>query len=361
MFDSNRPNENQTERDSGQSIVVSCFSNDFEDSNGPRSDASGDGGWRQDTAGEKGAHPTPASASDEESPRFFTNFSTLKQRVISGGVIVALLFLVVLSGLNGFSVFMAITSGIITFEWARIANRQSRSPNGAFLSMVAQYFSFKYGAFHTGWIIFLCLCASLEIVFIQYNTYIFQGKMHFKQIVREQRKSILIKSIGYIYIFQAVWCLVEIYKQLGTFTLWIFLTVWLTDSGAFFVGRKFGKRKLAPRISPQKTWEGLSGGTACALAIVVGSAVAIVATTGTGFVLPEMSLILSLSCLTFFVSICSHIGDLLESAGKRFFAVKDSGNIIPGHGGLADRFDSLLFVGLALYYLLVMFGVLRTR
>jgi phosphatidate cytidylyltransferase len=108
--------------------------------------------------------------------------------------------------------------------------------------------------------------------------------------------------------------------------------VWLTDTGAFFTGRQVGGEKLAPEISPSKTWSGAIGGLA--LGTVCGFLLWILFTTspwwiGLGFAA--------------LMSVLGQLGDLSESALKRRFRIKDSGDIIPGHGGLMDRLDSLTF------------------
>lgn len=117
-------------------------------------------------------------------------------------------------------------------------------------------------------------------------------------------------------------------------TLFVMAVVWSSDIGAYMVGRLIGGPKLAPRISPGKTWSGAAGGLLCA---VLGSmAVAAGAT-------PDIpaSHVLGPAVL---LGVISQAGDLLESAIKRHFGVKDSGRIIPGHGGLLDRVDALLAV-----------------
>lgn len=119
-----------------------------------------------------------------------------------------------------------------------------------------------------------------------------------------------------------------------TFVFYSLFMVWATDSGAYFFGRAFGKRKLWPEISPNKTIEGFLGGIMSAL---------IVAVLFTVFAEMDVSIILLLAA-TAFLSVFGQIGDLAESALKRYYNVKDSGNILPGHGGMLDRFDSLLFV-----------------
>ena len=114
--------------------------------------------------------------------------------------------------------------------------------------------------------------------------------------------------------------------------LYIFLVVWVADIGAYFAGRAFGKAKLAPRVSPGKSWAGVWGGLAAvALLAIVAS---LLANAGVA----EAMLLVVASLVTGFVSV---LGDLLESMLKRFRGIKDSSQLLPGHGGIMDRIDSL--------------------
>jgi phosphatidate cytidylyltransferase len=118
--------------------------------------------------------------------------------------------------------------------------------------------------------------------------------------------------------------------------LWLFTAlaiVWAADSGAYFAGRQFGKRKLAPTVSPNKTIEGLIGGVVAG--VVVGLCGALLA-GATGAQLPLVALVALAATLA------SAVGDLYESLLKRHAGVKDSGNLIPGHGGILDRIDGVL-------------------
>lgn len=116
--------------------------------------------------------------------------------------------------------------------------------------------------------------------------------------------------------------------------IFAFLIIWATDTGAYFTGKAFGKRKLWPDISPNKTIGGAVGGilTACLVALIFH------------LVQPFPHSMLIVVIVTIFASIIGQIGDLVESALKRTYGIKDSGSILPGHGGILDRFDSLLFV-----------------
>lgn len=112
--------------------------------------------------------------------------------------------------------------------------------------------------------------------------------------------------------------------------LWLFGVVWATDIAAFFVGRSLGGPKLAPRISPGKTWSGAIGGGLGASFV------------GAGLALAAGAAPLSAAAASLLLSVVAQAGDLAESAVKRHFGVKDSGSIIPGHGGLFDRVDAVL-------------------
>lgn len=122
---------------------------------------------------------------------------------------------------------------------------------------------------------------------------------------------------------------------------YVFLLVWITDTGAFFVGNSLGKKKLAPKVSPNKSIEGAVGGLIAAL--VFGLIFWMITHEGN---------LLAVLVLSLTTSVVSQIGDLFESALKRSAGVKDSGKLIPGHGGILDRFDSFLFALPAVYFVL---------
>ncbi len=126
---------------------------------------------------------------------------------------------------------------------------------------------------------------------------------------------------------------VRLSAELGlTALFFLFAVVWATDTGAFFAGRTIGGAKLWPRVSPKKTWAGAVGGLIAAVVAAVAVAVAAGLALSPGLI--GMAVLLSIAC---------ELGDLFESAVKRRFNVKDSGHIIPGHGGLMDRVDGLIF------------------
>jgi len=128
---------------------------------------------------------------------------------------------------------------------------------------------------------------------------------------------------------------------------WVYLAMFTTfanDTGAFFIGRARGKHKLAPTISTAKTWEGAIGGLISA--ILAAIVIAMVLNLISPFTFKYWQTIL----LGFLVGLFAQLGDLVESLLKRNMGVKESGNLLPGHGGILDRFDSLIFVGAVVYY-----------
>jgi phosphatidate cytidylyltransferase len=133
------------------------------------------------------------------------------------------------------------------------------------------------------------------------------------------------------------------------FILFFVVVVAANDIGAFFVGRAFGSHMLAPRISPKKTWEGFFGG------LVIGAVVASVLVTFPAWETIGIAKGLVAAAM---VGVVSPIGDAAESMVKRSLGVKDMGSVLPGHGGILDRIDGLLFAVPAIYYLFRGFGLL---
>ena len=140
--------------------------------------------------------------------------------------------------------------------------------------------------------------------------------------------------MGTVILIASITAMFYLWQLSAWWLFYVFLLVWCTDSGAYFVGRKLGRHKMAPNVSPNKSIEGLIGGLFTGLLVVVAISVFKLQLTG-------MSLVafVSLSALTILASV---LGDLFESMLKRRALVKDSGTILPGHGGVLDRIDSLL-------------------
>ena len=152
---------------------------------------------------------------------------------------------------------------------------------------------------------------------------------------------------GLFYLPMVLSCLVALRKAPSHGEMWIFtllVTVAACDTGAFYAGTYMGKRKLCPSVSPGKTIEGFLGGMAGAL---LGGFLTKI------LFLPDLGWLLSLALFPLAGAI-GPLGDLFESALKRASGIKDSGNLIPGHGGILDRIDALLFVAPLFYFAMVL-------
>lgn len=154
-------------------------------------------------------------------------------------------------------------------------------------------------------------------------------------LVARHPLTVLVKTLAGVFIVAGAGVALHELKTMtpnGALVLLVFLLVWAADIGAYFAGTLLGRRRLAPAISPGKTWEGLIGGLL--LTLFVGASA--------GYLLAGMRPGVAWVALLAGVAIISVIGDLVESLLKRQADVKDSGKLLPGHGGLLDRLDSVL-------------------
>ena len=136
----------------------------------------------------------------------------------------------------------------------------------------------------------------------------------------------------------------------GAYHVWlVFIAAWGCDTGAYFAGKTLGKRKLAPVLSPKKTWEGAIGGTVCAM--LLGAVYGLILWQ-MGIIGQQQAMLYALT--TAVCSVFAQLGDLSASAIKRQQGVKDFGSIIPGHGGVLDRFDSIIFAAPAAFLMVLL-------
>lgn len=155
---------------------------------------------------------------------------------------------------------------------------------------------------------------------------------------RDIMRGVSIMLLAEIFIVLPLFYLYLLKDVNSLFPLLLILALWASDIAAYFLGKTFGKRLLVPRISPKKTYEGLAGAVLGPMIVMGFSA----KTMGIGV---GESLLMGL-----FIGLLGQIGDVFESAGKRFCGVKDSSSLLPGHGGMLDRIDSLVFTAPFLYH-----------
>lgn len=140
------------------------------------------------------------------------------------------------------------------------------------------------------------------------------------------------RIIGFFYILIPIYSVIKLRFYSSEVLFWMFAVIWSTDIFAFFAGKMLGGAKLAPTISPNKTWSGMIGGIIASM--IIGFMSSFMFAGGVMFFI----------FISAFLSIVEQISDLVESKFKRIFGVKDSGNIIPGHGGVLDRMDGMMLL-----------------
>jgi phosphatidate cytidylyltransferase len=274
----------------------------------------------------------------------------LKTRVVTALVLLAVFLPVTLfAPLAGFGALIALVLVLAAWEWARLLKLGGAGP--VIYALVAA----------------AALAASARIgTDLRPPRSLFQAAAIFWVFAGPYvllRKPTLAKAawrpflfLAGLVVFVACWrALVWARAQGVAFVLSLLLVVWLADIGAYFAGKAFGRHKLAPAISPGKTWEGALGGWLAVL-VVAALALALHAFEPTLYstLLARLGTVRTLLALTVLVGF-SVVGDLFESMLKRQAGVKDSSALLPGHGGVLDRIDALLPV-LPLAMLLLHFG-----
>lgn len=271
----------------------------------------------------------------DKTPDRFKNANALQVRFRTGFVYVAVSVICVLLGNAPTMAYLALVSGICAGEFYYMMRVDARLPNeligiaGAALYPVAMW---RFGMPGIGIVTFLLMLALL-VWYVYY--------------MRARIPDLGVSFFGAAYTGMLLSSLLLVRQSIespwgGVLVLLLFCSVWFNDAGAYLVGSKFGKHKLAPKTSPKKSWEGfiaglvVSAGFWCLMTLVPGVTMSI-----------PQAIVFGLLC-----GGASVIGDLAESRIKRNVGVKDSGTIMPGHGGLLDRCDSMFLASVAAAILL---------
>lgn len=264
----------------------------------------------------------------------------LMMRTLTALIAIPFIVLIVYMGSIYFDLTIFVLSFLLLYEWSKLSTSSGFHPFGLLALGALGYKIF----FHANLYEMVAVLGIIGAPFLLYSN-------HRKSFLLDRAFYIL----GCIYITFAMGALIffnhhPIFSK--GFILWIFCLVWATDTGAYFTGKLLGGPKLAPSISPKKTWSGFIGGT------ILGCISSVWLLKGLKpdiYHMIEIKFYWAIYALIAFLVICAHLGDLLESGLKRYYNTKDSGNLIPGHGGFLDRFDSMLLVATILFIILDLF------
>ena len=264
--------------------------------------------------------------------------SPLVSRIL---VAVVLLPLVIgLVYLGGWWLFaLAIVGGLLALHELYVMARELRPlVLGGYLGFVTTLLGLQLGG--VDWMLG-GLLATFVLAFVVYGL---------GGVRQSATMSFAITVLGVAWVGAGIGCLLLV-RDIPEFGFWavmaVLFTVFAADTGAFFVGRTLGRHRMAPAISPNKSWEGFVGGVLTA----IGVAFVILYKDRDEFLTIPESLVLGLV-----IALAAVLGDLFESAVKRDLDVKDSGRVLGGHGGMLDRLDSLLWAGPAAFFTILAFG-----
>lgn len=260
------------------------------------------------------------------------NWSDLGQRLVSALILAAIVLTITYVGALPFALLIALGGGILCWEWAKIVRKTD------FDEMLVV---------HVISVLVSCGLVYREHYSVALLVLLIGPAVKFLQSRDKEAIELGASLLGVPYIGLPVIAMIWLRSDAGygfELIIYLYVIVWSVDIFAYLSGRSFGGPKLAPRISPKKTWSGFIGGVSAGM--VAG--VLFSQYLGNDKLLPVALMALA-------IGIFSQMGDLFESVFKRYYNVKDASNLIPGHGGLFDRVDGLLFAALlaALIALLV--------
>jgi len=266
----------------------------------------------------------------------------LRQRVISAAILIPVLVACIWFGNPWFSIGVAVVVILGVYEFYSLVAHKGWQPLTFFGTLWALFFIFNayYAPSYSSEGMWLLVTLALVTAAVALPLLLV--------LLRRSSRDVAVLSWAATIagVFYLGWLLSYWVLIMGFYGReWVILALFSTfavDTAAYFVGRAWGSHKMAPTISPGKTWEGAAGGLAGALVAVVVLALILDLDIGYG----------KLLLLGFLIGIFAQLGDLAESRMKRSMGVKEASNLIPGHGGILDRLDSIVFTGVVVYYCL---------
>lgn len=265
----------------------------------------------------------------------------LAKRVLVAVILLPIGLVLIWFGGLAFAVMVALILGLAAWEYVGLFRAGGLQPSGflvvlgTLVLVAGRAYSGLSGA---DWMVSLAVLASMTYHLITFE----RG--------RDQSGTDFGVTLAGILYFGWIGSYLISLRELPEGVWWVLLalpSVWLADSGAYFIGRAFGRHKLSPRLSPKKTWEGYLGGVL--FGVLGGALLAYIWSFWTG---PSSNITpLNGALIGLVLSVITPLGDLGESMIKRQVGVKDSGTLLPGHGGVFDRIDSWLWAGVLGYYL----------
>ncbi len=263
-----------------------------------------------------------------DTPVLIRLWQALKLRILTALVLLPIVIAVLYLGGYVFAGFIVLAGFLLAYEWVGIVDAAKQKPATfwLFLSLVPVLYLANQGHLEQALLVVLGFFV-----------------LHFV-VTLVARAQFLLWLGGFAYLAPALASIILIRNHVEggmVLVFYLFLMVWLTDIFAMFAGKTIGGPKLAPVISPNKTWAGLMGGMLGAMAGGVIFALVL-----------DISVSLSLLLISAFFAVIAQAGDLVESWVKRRFQVKDSGSLLPGHGGLLDRVDGVISVFLIAYIII---------
>ncbi len=253
----------------------------------------------------------------------------LKQRIITALILAPLALWGIWSlSSENLSLILGIIFTLGAWEWSRLVGLDCHLGRIGYSALFPVSFYLLYPLLQQGnWLLLVLVIALMwwVMALMSVVTYPRSGALW--------KNSGMARAIAGLLVLIPAWAALSLlHSEFGPgFFILLMLIIWGADSGAYFAGRALGRRKLAPKVSPGKSWEGVIGGLVVALAVAAGATYWLQPVGG-------YAAFLALVFVTVFVSV---LGDLMESLFKRVMDLKDSGGILPGHGGVLDRIDSL--------------------